>query len=126
MSTKQKQIRDLREGSYVIIQDTPCEIDSYSTAKPGKHGSAKARVEATGVFDDKKRNISQPVDASVRIPIINRKNGQILNISNNELQIMDLDTYDTFKMRIKDKDISEFSKDDNIEFLEYEGKRKLV
>ncbi len=62
--------------SYVMIDDAACKIDAYSTAKPGKHGSAKARVEASGVFDGKKRSFSQPVDAKVWVPIIERKQGR--------------------------------------------------
>jgi translation initiation factor 5A len=40
------------------------------------------------------------------------------------MQVMDLDSYETFTMRIPDG-ISA-SSDDEIEFLEYEGQRKIV
>jgi translation initiation factor 5A precursor (eIF-5A) len=55
MAKQQTEVRELDEGSYVNIDDVPCQINSYSTAKPGKHGSAKARIEAEGVFDGQKR-----------------------------------------------------------------------
>ncbi|WP_136589504.1 translation initiation factor IF-5A [Salinigranum halophilum] len=124
MAKEQKQVRELQEGSYVMMEDSPCKINAYSTAKPGKHGSAKARIEGKGVFDNKKRSLSQPVDAKVWVPIIERKGGQVLSVSDDEMQVMDLDTYDTFTMRIPDG-ISA-SSDDEIEFLEYEGQRKIV
>jgi translation initiation factor 5A len=41
----------LKVGSYIIIDNEPCRIVSYDHSKPGKHGSAKARVAAIGVFD---------------------------------------------------------------------------
>ncbi|WP_380674696.1 translation initiation factor IF-5A [Salinigranum sp. GCM10025319] len=124
MAKEQKQVRELQEGSYVMMEDSPCKINAYSTAKPGKHGSAKARIEGKGVFDGKKRSLSQPVDAKVWVPIIERKGGQVLSVSDGEMQVMDLDTYDTFTMRIPEE-ISA-SADDEIEFLEYEGQRKIV
>ena len=124
MAKEQKQVRELQEGSYVMMEDSPCKINAYSTAKPGKHGSAKARIEGKGVFDNKKRSLSQPVDAKVWVPIIERKGGQVLSVSDGEMQVMDLDTYDTFTMRIPDG--VEVSSDDEIEFLEYEGQRKIV
>ena len=124
MAKEQKQVRELQEGSYVMMENSPCKINAYSTAKPGKHGSAKARIEGKGVFDNKKRSLSQPVDAKVWVPIIERKGGQVLSVSDDEMQVMDLDTYDTFTMRIPDG-ISA-SSDDEIEFLEYEGQRKIV
>ncbi|MFB6219102.1 MAG: translation initiation factor IF-5A [Halobacteriaceae archaeon] len=124
MPSEQKQVRDLQEGNYVLIDDAPCEIISYSTAKPGKHGSAKARVEARGVFDDKKRSLSQPVDAKIRVPIIQRKGAQVVSVDGDEAQVMDLDTYETVTMAMpEDEDLSP---DDEIEFLEYEGQRKIV
>ena len=124
MSRQQTQVRELEEGSYVMMDDAPCEINSYSTAKPGKHGSAKARIEGKGVFDERKRSLSQPVDAKVWVPIIERKGGQVVSVSGDDAQIMDLDTYETFTMRIpEDEDLSP---DDEIEYLEYEGQRKIV
>jgi len=123
MAKQQSEVRDLDEGSYVMIDDAPCKITSYSTAKPGKHGSAKARVEAKGVFDGQKRSFSQPVDAKIWVPIIDRKQGQVLNVTGNEVQVMDLDTYDNFVMRVEDESLSP---DDEIEFLEHDGQRKIV
>ena len=124
MAKQQTEVRELDEGSYVMMDETPCKITSYSTAKPGKHGSAKARIDGKGVFDSKKRSLSQPVDAKVWVPIIERKQGQVVNVDGDEVQVMDLDTYDTFVMvNPGDEDLNP---DDNIEFLEYEGQRNIV
>lgn len=124
MAKQQTEVRDLQEGSYVMIDDTPCKINSYSTAKPGKHGSAKARVEAEGVFDGKKRSLSQPVDAKIWVPIIERKQGQVVSVDGDDMQVMDLETYETITMRVpEDADVSP---DENIEYLEMEDQRKIV
>ncbi|OLZ39667.1 translation initiation factor IF-5A [Natrinema saccharevitans] len=124
MAKQQTEVRDLQEGSYVMIDDTACKINAYSTAKPGKHGSAKARVEAEGVFDGKKRSLSQPVDAKIWVPIIERKQGQVVSVDGSDMQVMDLETYETITMRVpEDKDVSP---DENIEYLEMEDQRKIV
>ncbi|WP_226004328.1 translation initiation factor IF-5A [Natrinema salinisoli] len=124
MAKQQTEVRELQEGSYVMIDDTPCKINSYSTAKPGKHGSAKARVEAEGVFDGRKRSLSQPVDAKIWVPIIERKQGQVVSVDGADMQVMDLETYETITMRVpEDKDVSP---DENIEYLEMEDQRKIV
>ncbi|MFD1632969.1 translation initiation factor IF-5A [Haloplanus ruber] len=124
MAREQKQVRELQEGSYVMMDGSPCEINAYSTAKPGKHGSAKARIEGKGVFDSRKRSLSQPVDAKVWVPIVERKGGQVVSVSGDDAQIMDLDTYETFTMRVPEDE--NLSPDDEIEYLEYEGQRKIV
>lgn len=125
MVTQQKQVRDLQEGGYVMMDGAACKITHYSTAKPGKHGSAKARVEGKGVFDDKKRSFSQPVDAKIRVPIIERKQGQVINVESDTVaQVMDLDTYET--ITISTPSDANLSPEDSIEFLEMEGQRKIV
>jgi translation initiation factor 5A len=125
MAREQTEVRELQEGRYVLIDDVPSEITSYSTAKPGKHGSAKASIDAKGVFDAKKRSLSQPVDAKVWVPIIERKQGQVVNVSApGEAQVMDLETYETITMSVPEEE--DLEADDEIEYLEYEGQRKLV
>jgi translation initiation factor 5A len=125
MAKEQVEVRDLDEGSYVVIDDAPCEINSYSTAKPGKHGSAKARIDAEGVFDEKKRSLSQPVDAKVWVPIIERKQGQVVSMESDTVaQVMDLETYETVTMKVPG-DLG-LSPDDEIEYLEHDGQRKIV
>ena len=125
MAVEQKQVKDLDEGDYVMIDEAPVVINSYSTSKPGKHGSAKARVEGRGVFDDKKRSFVQPVDADAQVPIIERKQGQVVSVtSDTVIQVMDLDSYETFDMKIPDDMDAEA--DDNIEFLEGMGQRRVV
>ena len=125
MAKEQKEVRELQEGNYVMIDDAACKIRSYSTAKPGKHGSAKARIEAKGVFDGKKRSLSQPVDAKVWVPIIDRKQGQVVSVeSDNVAQVMDLETYETITIAVPG-DVS-LSPDDEIEYLQMEDQRKIL
>jgi translation initiation factor 5A len=125
MAKEQKEVRDLQEGNYVMIDDAACEINSYSTAKPGKHGSAKARIEAEGVFDGKKRSLSQPVDAKIWVPIIERKQGQVVSVESDDVaQVMDLETYET--ITIKTPGDMDLSPDDEIEYLEMDDQRKIL
>ena len=43
------EVRTLRVNRYMIIDEEPCKIMSITTSKPGKHGEAKARIEAIGI-----------------------------------------------------------------------------
>jgi len=108
-----------------MMDGEPCQITAYSTAKPGKHGSAKARIEGTGVFDGQKRSLSQPVDAKIWVPIINRKQGQVVSVESEDVaQVMDLENYDT--ITIKTPGNIDLSPDDEIEYLEMEEQRKII
>ncbi|WP_266078139.1 translation initiation factor IF-5A [Haladaptatus caseinilyticus] len=125
MAKEQKEVRELQEGNYVMMDDAACVINAYSTAKPGKHGSAKARIEGKGVFDGKKRSLSQPVDAKIWVPIINRKQGQVVSVESDTVaQVMDLETYETITIQTPEE--MGISPDDEIEYLEMDEQRKIV
>jgi translation initiation factor 5A len=86
----------LKVGSYIVIDGEPCRIVSYDHSKPGKHGSAKARVAAIGVFDGSKHSLVSPVSSNVEVPLIDKRSGQVISISGKTLQIMDLETFEVF------------------------------
>jgi translation initiation factor 5A len=87
----------LKVGSYIMIDGEPCRIVSYDHSKPGKHGSAKARVAAIGVFDGSRHSLVSPVSANIEVPLIDKRNGQVISISDQLLQIMDLETFEVFE-----------------------------
>jgi len=89
-----KDVGELKVGSYVIIDDEPCKIVSYSKSKPGKHGAAKARIVAIGVFNDAKKTIVKPVSAQVDVPIIDKSTGQVIALLPSAVQLMNLETYE--------------------------------
>jgi translation initiation factor 5A len=97
MMSKPVELGALRVGSYVIIEGEPCRIIDYTKSKPGKHGSAKARVVALGVFDGTKRTFVKPVSAQVEVPIIEKKSGQVIALMPTTVQVMDLETYEIFE-----------------------------
>ena len=82
------EIGALKVGSYVIIDNEACRIVEYSKSKPGKHGSAKARIVAIGVFDGAKRSIVKPVNAQAEVPIIEKKEGQIIALLPRSIQVI--------------------------------------
>jgi len=91
------ELGSLRVGSYIVIDGEPCRIVELTKSKPGKHGSAKARIVAIGVFDGVKRSLVGPVDSQVEVPIVEKRSGQVLAIVPTGVQLMDLETYETFE-----------------------------
>jgi translation initiation factor 5A len=102
MATEQVEVRELKEGRYMVIDDEPCKISSISTSKPGKHGEAKARIEAIGIFDGNKKSVVYPVKHKVQVPIIDKRTAQVVSIMGAEVQLMDLETYEMFHLPITD------------------------
>jgi len=92
--SKPAGVGSLREGRYIILDGEPCRIVGITKSKPGKHGSAKARIVAIGIFDGAKRSFVKPVDANVEVPMINKRSGQVFSVTSSGVQIMDLETYE--------------------------------
>jgi len=92
--SKPVTVGSLRVGGYIIVDDEPCHIVAITKSKPGKHGSAKARIVAIGIFDGVKRSFVKPVDANAEVPIINKRSGQVFAVNPSGVQIMDLETYE--------------------------------
>ncbi|MGN6347143.1 MAG: translation initiation factor IF-5A [Candidatus Nitrosocosmicus sp.] len=117
----------LKVGSYVIIDGEPCRIVSYDHSKPGKHGSAKARVAAIGVFDGSRHSLVSPVSASVDVPLINKKSGQIISISGQTLQIMDLESFEVFETSaVEDEIRDKIIQGSEVEYWSVLDKIKIV
>ncbi len=122
----QTEVRQLKEGGYIVIDDEPCEIVSISISKPGKHGAAKARIDAIGIFDGQKRSIVQPVTAKVYVPIVERKRAQVISVMGNVAQLMDLETYETFELPIPEEIKDRIEPGKEIVYIESLGKRKIA
>jgi len=120
------EVRTLRVNRYVIIDDEPCKIMSISTSKPGKHGESKARIEAVGIFDGQKRSIVHPVKHKVHVPMIDKRNAQVLALMGDQVQLMDLETYETFEMPIPSEYKGQLEPGKEINYLQALGKKKIT
>ncbi|AMK15753.1 translation initiation factor IF-5A [Methanobrevibacter olleyae] len=100
MSTKVVELKTVKVGKYIVLDGEASKVTSLTTSSPGKHGAAKARLEAVGIFDGQKRSLVKPVDTKVEVPILDKRIGQILAIMGDQVQIMDLESYETFELPI--------------------------
>ena len=117
----------LKVGSYIIIDGEPCRIVSYDHSKPGKHGSAKARVAAMGVFDDSRHSLVAPVSANVEVPLIDKRSGQLISVAGQVLQIMDLETFEVFETSaIEDEIRDKLNQGGEVEYWKVLERVKIV
>ncbi len=122
---EQVEVRSLKEGKYVLIDEEPCVIKSMTHSKTGKHGSAKSRIDAIGIFDGTKRSIIAPVTEKIYIPIVERKNGQVLSVSGDVVQIMDNADYSTLELKIPEELKGKIEAGKDISYLISMGKMKI-
>jgi len=131
--SKPTELGTLKIGSYILLpvsdQPTgePCRITEYDTSKPGKHGSAKARIVAVGIYDGQKRPHVGPVSMQVHVPLIDKRTGQIISIVGSKIQVMDSETFETIDVDMIAKELEgtlEQGKD--IEYWNVMGRTKIM
>jgi len=125
MSFKLIDATEAKVGVAIIIESEPCVVKSVDISKTGKHGHAKVRMDAVGIFDGKKRVLVVPGHERFEVPLINKLRGQILSVSENSASVMDLESFETFDMPMAEEVKGEIKEGDNIEYWGIEN-RKII
>lgn len=118
-------IKELKPGSFVIIEDIPCRVEKIQVSTSGKHGAAKVRVEALGLFDNRRKSMIAPSHDEVSVPIILKKQSQVLAVVGNKAQLMDLSTYETIELDIPEEMKDKVQPGEEIAYFEVMGIRTL-
>lgn len=101
--TKFKKAGKLKKGDYVVVDEVACIVKDVSISRPGKHGHAKVNFMAEGLFDEKRRSEVVPGDESVTVPLVDKRTAQVLNVAGDEVNVMDMETFENFKMDIPEE-----------------------
>ena len=76
----------IKKGGYCMLKGHPCKVTDYSTAKPGKHGSAKATIVGNDIFTNKRHEDTAPTSATMQVP----------NVTKGEYEVADINDDDDF------------------------------
>ena len=101
--TKLAGVGSLKKGNYVVLEGAACVVQDTQTSRPGKHGHAKTRIVAVGILDNKKRDVVMPGHDNVEVPIIDKLNAQILSMSGDSANVMDMESFLTFDLKIPEE-----------------------
>ena len=73
LNTELAEAGRMKPGSLIIMKEQfPCKVTAFSTAKPGKHGSAKAMITAKDVFTDKQYDETFGTGDMIPRPIVTK------------------------------------------------------
>jgi translation initiation factor 5A len=101
--TKMASVGSLAKGNYIVIEGVACKVVDTKTSRPGKHGHAKVNLMAVGLLDDKKRNIVLPGHDQVEVPIVGKKSAQVLSVTGNMANVMDMENFETLDLPIPEE-----------------------
>ena len=117
------EIGKLKEGRYIVVNGEPHIITNMQKSAPGKHGHAKYRVEAKNMFTGNKTVIVMTAHAHIEVPNLQKQKANVLSVSGNSAQIMDMETYETFDLEIPDELKKDVESGKTILYWEIMGKR---
>jgi len=120
------EIRTLKPGRYILIDNVPCRITAITHSKPGKHGGAKAKIDAIGIFDNQKRSVIKPAGQKVEVPIIHKRTAQVLTTIGDRVQLMDMETYETFELPLEEEIKDKISEGMEVIYMESMGQRMIL
>ncbi len=128
MSITYATLGDLKKGSFVVIDNEPCRVVEVSKAKTGKHGSAKVHIVAISILTGNKKTLTGPADSRVQVPIIDKRVGQVIADTGDTVQIMDMETFETFEIeKPSDEELaSKLKPGAEVEYWEVMGRRIIM
>jgi translation initiation factor 5A len=100
---KHKSAGTMQKGNYVVIDGAACIVSDVSISRPGKHGHAKVNLTASGMLDGKKRNIVVPGHDNLEVPVIEKKNAQVLSVNDATCNVMEMESFENFDLKIPDE-----------------------
>jgi translation initiation factor 5A len=101
--TKVQAVNQLKKGSYVVMEGSACTVTDTQTSRSGKHGHAKVRLVAVGIIDGKKRDMFFPAHENVEVPIIEKLDAQVLSVTGDSANLIDMKDFITFDMKIPEE-----------------------
>ena len=116
---------EMRVGTYLLLDGIAHQVKKMDISKTGKHGHAKVRFEATSAFSGKKKVMVIPGHDKFEVPMIEKKNAQVLSMSGNTASIMDSESFENLDLEVPEELQGSVNEGSNVEYWDIEGDKLL-
>ena len=125
MVAKVIEATEMRVGTYLLLDGVAHQVKKMDISKTGKHGHAKVRFEAVSAFSGKKKVLVVPGHDKFEVPMIEKKNAQVLSISGAIASLMDSESFENIDLEIPEELQGSIKEGANVEYWEIEGDKLL-
>jgi translation initiation factor 5A len=125
MVSKVIDATEMRVGTFILLDGIAHQVKKMDVSKTGKHGHAKVRYEATNIITGKKKVAVIPGHDKFEVPMIEKKNAQVLSIAGDIATIMDSESFENFELPIVEELKDSISEGGNVEYWDVEGKKLI-
>ena len=124
VGTDRVKIRTLKVKRFCVVDNEAYKILSISKSKPGKHGSAKARLELVSLFSSKKISHVGTVTDNIYVPMIEKGTAMVTHLEGNEVHAMNMKDHTMMILPMESEMNIEAGKE--IMWMEALGRYKII
>tara|TARA_Y100000310_G_scaffold188555_1_gene188520 strand:- start:5543 stop:5932 length:390 start_codon:yes stop_codon:yes gene_type:complete len=123
MVSKIIEATEIRVGTYLLIDGDSFQVKKADISKTGKHGHAKVRFEAISVKTGKKKVQIVPGHDKFEVPMIDKRQAQVLSIRDRNISLMDSENFENFDLLISGELEDKIKEGSNVEYWDVEGEK---
>ena len=116
---------EMRVGTYLLLDGVAHQVKKMDVSKTGKHGHAKVRFEATSIITGKKKVNVVPGHDKFEVPMIDKRQGQILSVNGENASIMDSENFENFDLAIPEELREKVNEGVTVEYWNIEGDKLI-
>jgi translation initiation factor 5A len=94
---------EMRVGTYLLLDGVAHQVKKMDISKTGKHGHAKVRFEAINIISGKKKVGVVPGHDKFEVPMINKRQAQVLSVSEDTASVMDSESFENYDLVIPEE-----------------------
>lgn len=116
---------EMRVGTFLMLDGVAHQVKKMDVSKTGKHGHAKVRYEAVSIITGKKKVQVVPGHDKFEVPMIDKRQAQVLSVHGDSANIMDSENYENYDLPISEE-LKESVKDGvTVEYWDVEGEKVI-
>jgi len=120
------EVRQLKRGTYIVLNEKPYLIKEIQSVVVSSHSGTRTKLELEGVFDGDKRTTTLSPHENLETVEIIRRLGQVISKSEGGLQVMGMDSYDTFDAEIAKELLKTLAEGDEVTYVDFKGARRVI
>lgn len=121
------KVADARVGTCIMHRGEPHKVTGKERVTVGTHMHSKTRITVQGVFSGRSEVLTLGHHENLEdIEIINKKGQVIAKVPPDQLQIMDLVSYETVNATVKEEQFKDIQEGAIVTFIDLLGKIVII
>ena len=117
------KVADARIGTCILNRGEPAKVTQKERVTVGTHMHSKTRLVVQGIFSGRSEVLTLGHHENLEdIEIVNKKGQVVARIPPNQLQIMDLVSYDTLTATVPEEQFVKITEGSVVTFIDVQGK----